>query len=192
MNAIHLSGSSSALRTIAAPVASSPLSLSLSIAGARPQQRYAAAGDHALLDRRTSCRERVLDAVLLLLELDLGGRADLDERDAAGQLRQPLLQLLAVPVGVGVVDLALDLGDATLHVVLGTRALDDGGVVLGDLHLAGPAEQVEGGVLELEADLLGDDLAAGEDRDVLAASPCGARRSRAPSPPRPGTCRGSC
>jgi ABC-2 type transport system permease protein len=45
--------------------------------------------------------QRVLDAVLLLLELDLGGRADLDHRHAAGQLGQPLLQLLAVVVGVG-------------------------------------------------------------------------------------------
>ena len=46
-------------------------------------------------------------------------------------------------------------------------ALDDGGLVLGDDDLAGLAEQVEGGVLELEADLFGDDLAAGEDGDVL-------------------------
>ena len=45
-------------------------------------------------------------------------------------------------------------------------ALDDRGVVLGDDHLAGPAEQVERDVLELEADLLGDDLAAGEDGHV--------------------------
>ena len=51
-------------------------------------------------------RQRVLDAVLLLLQLDLGGRADLDQRHAAGQLRQALLELLAVPVGVGPVDLA--------------------------------------------------------------------------------------
>ena len=35
------------------------------------------------------------------------------------------------------------------------------------IDLGGPAEQVEGGVLELEADLLGDDLAAGEDGHVL-------------------------
>ena len=35
-------------------------------------------------------------------------------------------------------------------------------------------------VLELEPELLGDDLAAGEDRDVLRASPCGGRRSPAP------------
>ncbi|MBG9885353.1 hypothetical protein ABE10_01880, partial [Bacillus toyonensis] len=42
-----------------------------------------------------------------------------------------------------------------------------GRLVLGDDDLARPAEQVEGGVLELEADLLGDDRAAREDRDVL-------------------------
>ena len=58
--------------------------------------------------------------------------------------------------------------------------LDDGGVVLGDDDLAGLPEQVEGGVLELEADVLGDDLATGEDGHVLPASPCGGRRSRGP------------
>ena len=46
-------------------------------------------------------------------------------------------------------------------------ALDDGRVVLGDDDLAGPAQQVERDVLELHADLVGDDLAAGEDRHVL-------------------------
>ena len=45
--------------------------------------------------------------------------------------------------------------------------LDDRGLVLGDDDLAGPTEQLEADVLELQADLLGDDLAAGEDRDVL-------------------------
>ena len=134
--------------------------------GAGPEQGGAATGDHALLDGRTRGRQRVLDAVLLLLELDLGGRADLDDGDAAGQLGQALLELLAVPVGVGVVDLALDLGDAALDVVARAGALDDGGVVLGDDDLAGLTEQVERGVLELEADLLGDDLAAGEDGHV--------------------------
>src|ERR1700694_5270048 len=45
--------------------------------------------------------------------------------------------------------------------------LHDRGLVLGDDDLAGLAEQVEGDVLELEADLLGDDLATGQDRHVL-------------------------
>ena len=106
-------------------------------------QRGAAAGNDALFDGGLGGRHRVLDAVLLLLELDLGGRADLDDRNAAGQLGQPLLQLLAVPVGVGVLDLALELRDATLDLVFGASALDDRGVVLGDDDLAGLAEQVE-------------------------------------------------
>ena len=71
----------------------------------------AAAGDDALLDRRAGRGDGVLDAVLLLLELDLGGGADLDHADAAGELGEPLLELLAVPVGVGVLDLGLDLVD---------------------------------------------------------------------------------
>src|SRR5581483_4225454 len=141
--------------------------LEVADARARPQQCGTAAGHDALLDGGPGGRQRVLDAVLLLLELHLSGGAHTDDGNTAGQLGQPLLQLLAVPVGVGVVDLTLDLGDATLHVIARTGTLDDGGVVLVDLHPAGPAQQVEGDVLELETDLLGDDLAAGEDGDVL-------------------------
>jgi hypothetical protein len=46
--------------------------------------------------------KRVVDAVLALLHLDLGRAADLDHGNAAGELGQPLLQLLAVIVGRGV------------------------------------------------------------------------------------------
>ena len=80
----------------------------------RVDQRDAAAGDDALFDRRAGRAQRVLDAVLLLLQLGLGGRADLDHRHAAGQLGQPLLQLLAVEVGGRRLDLGLDLLDAAL------------------------------------------------------------------------------
>jgi len=45
--------------------------------------------------------ERILDAELLLLHLDLGRRADLDLRHAAGELRQAFLELLLVVVGGG-------------------------------------------------------------------------------------------
>src|SRR5690606_37109973 len=60
------------------------------------KQRHAAAGDDALLDRGTGRVERVFDARLLLLHLDLGGRADLDDRDTAGELRDALLELLTI------------------------------------------------------------------------------------------------
>ena len=130
-------------------------------------QGHAATGDDALLDGRLRVANGVLDAVLALLELDLGGRADLDDRNAAGQLGQALLQLLAVVVGVRLLDLGADLVDPTGDLVGVARTLDDGGLVLGDDDLAGLAEQLDAGRLELEADLLGDDLATGQDRDVL-------------------------
>src|SRR6185436_543443 len=50
----------------------------------RVQERHAAAGNDALLESGTSGLQRVLDAVLLLLHLGLGGRADLDNGNATG------------------------------------------------------------------------------------------------------------
>src|SRR5690606_31092704 len=101
----------------------------------------------------------VLDAVLTLLELDLGRGTGLDDGDATGELGQALLELLTVVVGVRVLDLGTDLVDPSGDLVLVAGTLDDGRLVLGDDDLAGAAEQVEVCGLELEADLLGDDLA---------------------------------
>src|SRR5215471_9952820 len=125
------------------------------------------ARDDALLDRRARGVQRVLDAGLLPLHLGLGRRADVDHRDAAGELRQPLLQLLAVVVGRGLVDLLLDLADAAREVRLLAEALDDRGLLLVDHDALRAAHVLDLGVLELDADVLGDHLAAGEDRDVL-------------------------
>ena len=55
---------------------------------------------------------------------------------------------------------------AALDVLL-AGAVDDRGVVLVDHDALGRAEVLQRDVLELEAELLGDHLAAGEDRDVL-------------------------
>ena len=78
------------------------------------QQRHAATGNDAFFEGRAGGRQRVLDAVLLLFELDLGAGADLDDGHAAGQLGQALLELLAVVVAGGLLDLRLDLIDAAL------------------------------------------------------------------------------
>ncbi len=45
--------------------------------------------------------------------------------------------------------------------------IDDGGVVLRDRDLLGPAEHRDGDVLKLDAEVFGDHLAAGQDSDVL-------------------------
>src|SRR4029079_16389037 len=135
--------------------------------GLRTNQRNATAGDDALFDGGLGGRHRVFDAVLLLLELHLGGRADLQHGDAAAELGKTLLELLTVGVAVCVVDLGLDLVDAALDVVFRTAAFDDRGLVLGDDDLLSRAEQIERRVLQLQADLFADDLTAGEDGHVL-------------------------
>ena len=84
---------------IAAPVRSSLKRVELDRLGCL-EECDPAAGDDALLERGSGSLEGVLDAVLLLLHLGLGRSADLDHRDATRQLREALLELLAVEVGV--------------------------------------------------------------------------------------------
>src|SRR5437660_150408 len=84
-----------------------------------------------------------IDAVLALLEFDLGRGPYLDDRNTAGQLRQTLLQLLTVIVRVRVLDLATDLADAAGDLVGFTGTLDDRGLVLGDDNLASATEQFQ-------------------------------------------------
>ncbi len=135
--------------------------------GLSVEQRHSATRHDALLERGAGRLQRVLDAVLLLLHLGLGGGADLDHGDTAGQLGEALLELLAIEIGVGVLDLVFDLVDPALDVLGLAVAVDDRRRVLGDDDAAGFAELGDLGVLEFEAHLLGDHLTAGEDRDVL-------------------------
>src|SRR3954471_12331064 len=130
-------------------------------------QRDAAAGDDPLFDRRLGRVHRVLDARLLLLHLGLGRRTDLDHRDAADQLGQPLLQLLAVVVRGGVLDLRANLLDAALDRLGVAAAFHDRRVVLVDRDLLGLAEVLDLDAFELEAEIFGDRLAVGQNRDVL-------------------------
>src|SRR4029079_14943727 len=91
------------------------------------QQGDAAARHDAFLDGRTSRMHRVINAILALLDLDFGGAADADHRDTALELGQTLLQLLAVVVRGGFLDLRLDLRHARFDVSLLAGAVDNRG-----------------------------------------------------------------
>src|SRR5690606_4817113 len=93
--------------------------------------------------------------------------ADVDLRHTAGELGQALLELLAVIVAGGGVDLVLDLLDAALDGLFVAGAFDDGGVVLVDGDLLGTAKLRQLDILELDAQFLEQGGAAGEDGDVL-------------------------
>src|SRR6266436_5958092 len=131
------------------------------------QQRDAAARQNAFLDRGAGCVHRVVNAILALLHLDLGGAADADHRDAARELRKALLEFLAIIVGGGLLDLRLDLGDTSLDVDLLAGAVDDRGVLLLDHHLLGAAQHGDRDILQLDAEIFRDCLPAGQDRNVL-------------------------
>ena len=161
------SGSRSARATMSAPTRCGALELERLDGGDRPQQRDATADDDAFLDRRARGRERILDARLALLHLHLGGGADLDDRDATGEPGEPLLELLAVPVGGGLLHLLADLRAACLDGRLRAAAAHDGRVVLGDRDPPGGAELVVADRVEAQARLLADHRRPGEHGDVL-------------------------
>src|SRR5207247_483667 len=86
---------------------------------------------------------------------------------SARLLRQALLQLLPVVVRGRLLDLGPNLLDAPLDRTGLARALDDRGLVLVHDHLLGLPEILELDVLQLDPEVLGDRLAAGQGRDVL-------------------------
>jgi len=147
---------------------------------ARADERDAAAGDDPLFDGRARGVERILDARLLLLHLGLGVGADFDDRNAARELRETLLELLFVVVARRRFDLLTNRLDARLDLLRVTGAVDDRRVVLVDRDALGAAEALQRERIELDAELLGCDFAAGEDREIREASLSGGRRSPAP------------
>ena len=149
------------------PICSSPSSFSLSRAADAAHQRHAAAGDNAFFHGCASRMHRVFDAGLLFLHFGFGRSADFDHRHAADQLRQPLLQLLAVVVAGGLVDLAANFLHPAFDLGVLALAFDDGRVVLVDGDLLGLAEVGHLHVLQLDSEVFGDGLAAGQDCDVL-------------------------
>src|SRR5439155_1105864 len=103
----------------------------------------------------------------LLAQLDLGGRTDPDHAEPAGQPRQPLVELVPVPLRLGRLDLLADLLDPGGHLVRAPRAVDDRGVVLVDHDPPGPAQRLDAHRLQLVPELRRDQLGTGEHRDVL-------------------------
>src|SRR6266446_4878947 len=122
------------------------------------QQSNAAAGNHTLFHTCASSGECVLNAGLAILQLDLGASANLDQRYATGELRQALLQLLAIIIAGRFLDLSLDLADASLDVCGLSITLDNGRVILGSDNGASGTKIDQRRAIETAAHLLADDL----------------------------------
>jgi len=111
--------------------------------------------------------QRILDARLPFLHLDFRRCADLDQGHAAGELGHPLLQLFLVVVGRRFLDLLANVLHARFDRGLLASTVDDRRVFLRDFDALGTTQVLQRRVFELEAEFLGDDGAAGQDRDVF-------------------------
>src|SRR6516165_307784 len=136
-------------------------------AGRGPHQSDAAAGEDAFLVGGAGGVHGVFHAGLLFLHLAFGGGADVDLGHAARQLGDALGQLFLVIIAGGLFQLLLDEADAALDVGLLAGPFDDDGVFLVDLDLLAAAQVLELDIFELDAEVLEDGLAAGEDGDVF-------------------------
>ena len=103
----------------------------------------------------------VLDSGFLFLHLGLGGCADIDDGDTAGQLGQALLQLLAIVVGGGLFDLAADLVHTSLNLGGLATPLDHCRIFLIHHDALGAAKVAQLNGLELDAEVLSDTAATG-------------------------------
>src|SRR5208283_1747163 len=79
---------------------------------------HAAAGDNTFFHGCAGCVHGVFDAGFLLFHFGFGCGADFNDGYATDQLRQPLLQLLAVVVAGGFVDLAANFLHAAFDLVV--------------------------------------------------------------------------
>ena len=75
----------------------------------RVEKSGTATSDNAFFDGCTGRVHGVFDAILLFFHFDLGRTTHADHGNTAGELRQTLLQLLAIVVRSGLVDLGADL-----------------------------------------------------------------------------------
>src|SRR5262249_784557 len=126
-----------------------------------------AAGQDAFLVGGASGVHGIFHTGLLLLHLGFGSSADVDLGHAPRELGDPLAQLLLVVVTGRFVQLPLDKSYPGRAVGPFAGPLDDDRVILVDLDLLGPAQVAELHVFQLNAQVLEDGLAAGQDGDVL-------------------------
>ena len=111
--------------------------------------------------------QSIINAVFLFLYFNFRSAADFDYCHTAGNLGQTFLQLFAVIVRRGFLNLFADLIGTGLDQVLLSVTVDNGGFVLGNFNLLAGAEVCQGNVFQLHAEVFGNDLTAGQNRNIF-------------------------
>mmetsp|Transcript_5328 Transcript_5328/g.13327 ORF Transcript_5328/g.13327 Transcript_5328/m.13327 type:complete len:276 (+) Transcript_5328:132-959(+) len=131
------------------------------------QQGLASARYNALLDRSPCGVECVHNPILLLVYLNFGCSSHLDHSHASRELGEAFLQLLTLVVRLSRVDTSSDELAPFIDECLVASAIEDNGVIFGNLDALACAELFGSDILDLHPNLLGDHSAAREDGEVL-------------------------
>ena len=126
---------------------------------AGPQQGHAAAGQDAFFDGRAGGVQGVFDAGLLLLHFAFGRGADVDLGHAAGQLGQPLFELLAIVVAGDVFSISRRI--CSMRPLISALLPAPSMIVvlsLSMIDLLGAAQVGQADVFELDAEVFEDGL----------------------------------
>ena len=130
------------------------------------QKCGATTGNDALFDGRPGGVQGILDPQLAVLEFRFRGSTHFDDGDAAGELGDALVQLLAVVVGVGGIEFSLDgghtVGDGGTVILRG----HDRGALLADGDAASFAEIRQLHFVQGHRPVFTDQRSAGEDGDI--------------------------
>merc|ERR1740128_895990 len=118
-------------------------------------ESHSTAGNYSLLHCSPGGVKRVCNAILLLIDLNLGATANLEDSHTRGHPGHPLLQLLLLVLAVGVLDLIPDHVHPLADVGLSAASSQHHAVILGHHNLANLAEVLDLDILKLHSVSLG-------------------------------------
>jgi len=130
-------------------------------------QCNAAAGNDSLFHGSTGGVQGIFNAGLFLFHFGFGSSTDIYHGNTANEFGKTFLEFFTIVIGRGFFDLGTDLFYPAFQSFTFTGAVYNCGVVFIDGNAFGCTKVCKGQVLELDSQIFGNDLAAGENADVF-------------------------
>ena len=124
-------------------------------------------GNHTFFNSCASSVQCIVDTVFLFFHFNFGSSTDFDYCNTAGKLGNSLLQLLTIVVRSCLFDLRANLLNACVDFSFSTTTVNDSSVVFVDSNFLRSTQIFQSDLLERKTNFFRDNLAAGQDSDIL-------------------------
>ncbi len=131
------------------------------------EQSCSAAWYDTFFNSSAGCVQGIVNAVFAFFHFNFRCTANFNQGNTASQFGQTFLKFLTVIVRRSFFDLSFDLAAACIDVVFSAGTVNDRCFLFGDGHCFGSTQHIEGNAFQFDAQLFGDQLTAGEDRNVF-------------------------